>query len=187
MFLQKHEPVTVKFIINRRNLKKLQKISRAYNQPVFNDKKFFKWRLIITRLGFDNVYPLQIVGSFNEKVLVSNVKLWKINCGNSKTDLKVDHSDGRSWLVQNAQNFIFSDGCQAPDIEIRLSADLYLREPLQSMISNSALNLFENAKYSDLNIISGGQTFRVHKAILMEKSPVFEAMVLLNNSFNIQT
>ncbi len=157
-----------------------------------DDKNIFQWTAKLAES--DNLqenYKLIIEGHFHEKVIVSNFKLYMENYYNSANDLEVHQSTESSWFVQVAHNFLFPGGSEAVESEIRLTADLNLHEPLPLLISKSVFSLFENAKYSDLNLIVRDQIFHVHKSILMERSPVFEAMVEqmshnLNESIKIE-
>jgi hypothetical protein len=171
----------VKFKFNRNAIKKkIQYQPNTIAMKSEDDKELFKWTATIIRTTFEKDYKLRVEGNFHDKVIISNVKLYKINCDNSLNSLEILTHSPNTWSVQNAlkHDSVFSDGCDASEIEFRLTADLYLREPLQLVVSKSVLNQFENAKYSDLDIVVKDEIFHVHKAILMERSPVFEAMVI---------
>jgi hypothetical protein len=64
-------------------------------------------------------------------------------------------------------------------VEFMLEADVYIEHSLESLMnmSESVVDLFENGKFTDLILSVQETKFRCHKAMLMEKSPVFLAMV----------
>lgn len=150
--------------------------------PINDNKKLFEGSAKLS-IAPDCLYclNLEIVGVIPENAVIENIKLTKNNCDSSEVELDIVSHDfkKKSWLSTKAFNLnhIHNTACSKIDLEMKLMMNLYLREPLNNYISDKIPNLFENAKYSDIIVSVNDKKFKAHKAILMERSPVFEAMV----------
>jgi hypothetical protein len=127
---------------------------------------------------------LTINGSLaDQKFSVGNAKLFRRNCNNElKTvDIVQKASVKPQWVASSVVDLKYAhlSTCTSTVFEFVLKVYLFYSEPKISEVARSFVD-FENARYSDMIVAVKEKEFKVHKAILMERSPVFETMVRLS-------
>lgn len=110
--------------------------------------------------------------------------MYRKNCDGTKTLLNFLHRyRENNWVLSSVLKFdeVYSTGCCMMSVfEFIIGFDLFLTEKDRKLYSSQvakSISNFENQKYSDVTLITKEKKFKVHKAILMERSPVFERMV----------
>jgi hypothetical protein len=124
---------------------------------------------------------LTIDGSFSDKnVCIGATKLYKINCDRSRKSVEITlnvNSDKLQWTSKSVLNTdeVHSKICTNSFYEFILEIDLLYSLSISSALSKSID--FKHSKYTDTIVAVKNEQFKVYKAILMEKSLVFERMV----------
>jgi hypothetical protein len=152
---------------------------------VTDDKMLFEWSAKLTLQAFKDSKTLQYLdvemypsNPLPEHVSISMVEIWKSVCDNSE---KLSYSTCGDLVWKSSNVFklssLHSAECSTEKVKIILKADVNMRKPLETFMSKRVFDLFENGKHTDVVLTVKGEKFKAHKALLMEKSPVFEAMV----------
>lgn len=84
-------------------------------------------------------------------------------------------TDTNIWLANN----VYQINEKLDKLKFAFEADVYIEKPLSSYLNmgKSVAGLFNNGKYTDFIVSVKNWKFKCHKAMLMEKSPVFEDLV----------
>jgi hypothetical protein len=205
---QKKEAVKVKFQFDLTLIKKCYKQQNdryhffVDNQPAddprkascaMDNKSMFNWTARVklekhvenTSSGDYYIQQLSLTIDCPQDVEILNAKVFNIkNCNQCSSEpIIVTQDASKVWTVKK----IYTIGKSSPLIHYILEADVYVQQSLESMLnmSESVVGLFENGKYTDLIFSVKNQKFRCHKAMLMEKSPVFEAMVRIHEFYQL--
>jgi hypothetical protein len=139
-----------------------------------DNKNLFDWTARVKLDGLVGYY-LDLIIECPTNAAVVKAKLFKMK-GFQRTEISLE-------LSQDVSNVLIAkrvcDINESLPLEFDFEAHFYIHNCLESMLnmSESVAGLFENGKYTDLILSVKNEKFRCHKAMLMEKSPVFEAMV----------
>jgi hypothetical protein len=104
-----------------------------------------------------------------------NLKLVKMNCCQRSVKYTILEEDSNAWTANN----VCSINDDSTSLVFLLEADVFVKQSFESLMnmSDSVAGIFENGKFTDLTLSVDDQKFKCHKAMLIEKSPVFQAMV----------
>jgi hypothetical protein len=148
-----------------------------------DDQNLFKWTARVKLENYSQTSGrttqyLSIIIVCDSGTLVSNLRIFKKDCCDCSKLVSLAQDATHGWI---AKNFCKIDTALA-SLEFVLEADVNMPYELESLMnmSESVVGLFESGKYTDLILSVQDQKFRCHKAMLMEKSPVFEAMVRID-------
>jgi hypothetical protein len=148
-----------------------------------DNKKFFTWTASGNYEQFNSCqskkFKITIKGPSN--VHVTNAKFFVVKCvrGHEENDRICTQCDQKPCaIIQTQQNVWIAD------IEFNFPRLFCFKADIIRQISPYFLNIVKNVsgllttgRYTDLVVFAKDQKFKCHKAMLMEKSPVFEAMV----------
>lgn len=149
-----------------------------------------KIQLFLTTPGVAYYYSAKLVDPVRVKIAILNKKRQKI----LQTVQALPRHSGGSFIMMFPKAKIIENECQQFDGSLTFYSEIesYVKiEPVsgkanddrdqQSMRNSDKLidqqeKLFENMKYADVTIKTGGREFLAHKAILASRSQVFDAM-----------
>jgi hypothetical protein len=138
-----------------------------------DNKSLFDWT---ARMKLSNAQYLTLTVECPPNVEVVSAKLFKVKCSQCSSESTTMTQDAsKVWTAENIVPLFNETSLD----NFLLEADVYIEHSLESMLnmSETVATLLENGKYTDLILSVKNQKFKCHKAMLMEKSPVFEAMV----------
>jgi speckle-type POZ protein len=149
-----------------------------------------KIQLFLTTPGVAYYYSAKLVDPVRVKIAILNKKRQKI----LQTVQALPRHSGGSFIMMFPKAKIIENECQQLDGSLTFYSEIesYVKiEPVsgkanddrdqQPMRNSDKLTdqqekLFENMKYADVTIKTGGREFLAHKAILASRSQVFDAM-----------
>lgn len=122
---------------------------------LISDCIFSLLRLENNTVKKSKVAPSTVIGSSTKDVSVSDFIVLS------------DLDDGALIIQVDAILLCFTDYCES----------IKTLEPPEDNIRDNIKSLQQDQHFSDLTITSGGKQFKVHKAILVSQSPVFQRML----------
>ncbi len=144
-----------------------------------DNKKLFTWTANLNYEQVSKAVKVTIIGPSD--VHVTNAKFFLVKCNQSHTGIGklCRQCDQKPCaIIQTQQNVWIADiGLDFPQ-RFSFKADIVrqISPYILSTIKN-VTGLLTTGRYTDLVVFVKDQKFKCHKAMLMEKSPVFEAMV----------
>jgi hypothetical protein len=201
--LQKKQAVNVKFQFDLSSVKQCLQQQTNHNYGIYyytdtqpaddsrkiyrtmDDKNLFDWT---ARMKLEPYNPtsgstpnqyLNLTVECEPGILVMNAKIFKMNCCQRSVSNSIFQEDSNAWTAKNVCS-IAADS----KIDFLMEADVYVKQSLESLMnmSESVAGIFENGRFTDLILSVDDQKFKCHKVMLLEKSPVFEAMVRIGGT-----